>query len=128
MKLLGSLYQIFNRCESIRQKEVVAPIIRVYIAEYFASCKEWYLGGNQMAHLDNKPFEGLTSLEILGLYNNQLAHLDNKPFEGLTSLKELYLDNNQLAHLDNKPFQGLNNLTVLQLFSNKLNLFWWLFI
>jgi len=138
MKLRESLNQIY---ESIRQREAVAPIIRVYIADYLltlteinlhreyiknigfeglTSLKKLSLKFNQLSHLGNKPFEGLTSLEELHLNNNQLARLDNNPFEGLTSLKILCLENNQLAHLDNKPFEGLTSLKRIYLDNNQL--------
>ena len=63
-------------------------------------------------------FDGLTSLEELGLHNNSLSSLPAEVFDELTALTILNLNGNDLASLDDGVFTGLTALTTLDLAGN----------
>ncbi len=47
--------------------------------------------------IDPATFTGLTSLQVLELYNNEISSIDPATFKGLTSLRWLSLSSNQIS-------------------------------
>ena len=77
------------------------------------------LQNTQQHSLTNTTFTGLrsTNLTRLDLGRNNMAHIENGSFQGLTHLDSLSLELNNLKGLNNGTFQGLENLRWLNLWS-----------
>ena len=70
--------------------------------------------------LKSGDFDGLTSLQHLGLHNNRLTALPADVFDSLTGLRFLYLNANRLTALPAGVFDGLTSLQYLYLDENRL--------
>ena len=78
------------------------------------------LNGNALKELDADLFDGLSSLGYLTLQSNDLTTLPADLFDGLSSLSTLYLSDNSLSTLPADLFDGLSSLRSLFLESNDL--------
>ena len=80
------------------------------------------LTANQLSEIPSKCFKGCRDLVVLSLAFNNINHLANNSFEGLSQLKSLNLDNNMLFKNEilhtSSVFQSLMTLKELQLRKN----------
>lgn len=93
------------------------------------------LQGNDLNYLSTKSFRGLKNLIYLNLARNRLQfHLNQQPFQDLSSLEILNLDRNIQLNLTKHSFQGLEtslidlslqncNLTTINLLNNPFHSF-----
>ena len=75
--------------------------------------------------IQNKKFSTIRSQKslsatLLTIVNNDIDFLDEKSFEGATSVTSLDLNNNQLNNVESSTFYRLTNLKYLYLYSNNL--------
>ncbi|XP_062379495.1 toll-like receptor 3 isoform X2 [Sardina pilchardus] len=81
--------------------------------------KDLSLRNTQQTSLRNYTFTGLhsTNLTRLDLGMNNMAHIENGSFLGLSNLDSLSLEQNNLKNLNTRTFQGLENLRWLNLWN-----------
>lgn len=77
------------------------------------------LQNTQQTALIKNTLSGLrfTNLSRLDLGRNNIAHIENGSFQGLTHLQSLSLEQNNLKSLNNNTFLGLENLRRLNLWN-----------
>ena len=80
------------------------------------------LSHNKLKRLNRGQFKTQSQLVELYVQGNQIKHLDNGCFDGLTSLKYLDLDKNQLASI-HRQFKSLDSIEYLSLAYNHLTRF-----
>jgi syndecan 4 len=79
------------------------------------------LQGNQISHIDDKAFAGLSSLSRLWLYANRLEKIKRDLLSGLSALTYLHLCcMSTLTSIDDGAFTHVGSLKELHLHSNKL--------
>ena len=78
------------------------------------------ISDNKLVSLLPGSFNGLHTLDALGLSTNHLKSLPPQLFNGLHELQRLYLDNNYLDSLHADLFNGLHELRRLDLNNNYL--------
>ena len=83
-------------------------------------CKELDLGENRIANLKAEMWEGLMSLEQLGLYFNPLNRINPGDFQMLSSLLSLDLSYCWLTELHMGMFHGLGKLKELTVIGNHI--------
>lgn len=81
--------------------------------------RDFSLQNTQQTSLAKNTLSGLrfTNLTRLDLGRNNIAHIENGSFKGLTHLLSLSLEQNNLKNLNNNTFQGLENLRWLNLWN-----------
>lgn len=82
--------------------------------------QELHLNKNKLSAINNKTFQGLTSLTVLNLRENYLGELPQGLFSVLTKLEELNLGQNRISKIHDLAFDGLLALRVLYLDDNLL--------
>ena len=83
-----------------------------------ASVTRLDISDSAINELREDDFSGLTSLQILLLYNNSLTELPEEIFGGLKRLEDLWLFRNSLKNPHEGIFDGLSNLKQLLLGGN----------
>ena len=84
------------------------------------SLERLYLDRNDISHITNDAFAGLTNLTHLYLSNNHITMVTSTVFDELQSLELLSLDHNDISYIANDAFARLTNLEILYLFSNNI--------
>lgn len=82
--------------------------------------QELHLNKNKLSAVDNKTFQGLTSLTVLNMRENYLEELPQGLFSALPKLEELNLGQNRISKIHDLAFDGLLALRVLYLDDNLL--------
>ncbi|XP_068747267.1 slit homolog 1 protein-like [Montipora capricornis] len=72
-----------------------------------------WLENNEITHLPETVFSGLSALQYLSLENNEITHLPENVFSGPRVLYYLFLSNNEITHLPENVFSGLSALQSL---------------
>lgn len=84
-----------------------------------SNLKALTLSINQISMNEN-PFEGLTSLEQLGLGRNGISELNPSWFSSIPQLQELFLCGNKITELQDGVLNSFQNLTLLRVNENLL--------
>ena len=93
---------------------------RPRLFERFKDLRKLFLAENNLNHLGNGSFIGLSELRELDLSFNNLDHLGHHSFTGLSNLRALDLSENSIREISHKSFKGLSNLTFLDLSYNEV--------
>lgn len=75
---------------------------------------------NRLVRLEARLFEYAPSLQYIDFGFNQIDHIEDGAFEGLSDLQTLYLEANLLTTITNGTFQGISNLTRLDVSKNQI--------
>jgi Leucine-rich repeat (LRR) protein len=77
------------------------------------------LENNQITNINDRAFDGLSSLKTLNLAFNNLTRLEAKTFKGLNKLTELDLSYNEIVKVDREIFKNFQNLFKLNMKGNQ---------
>ena len=76
---------------------------------------------NQVSHIDDGAFMGLTKLTLMDAQSNKISKLTNGTFKGLPSMRTLYLEENAIESIQPGAFDWFKAPEELWLGDNKLS-------
>jgi len=103
------------------QNNLITEIKATGFFKRFKKLERIDLRNNQIATIENRAFEGASSLTDLFLNENRLEQLQPELFIGLENLKILLLRNNMISVIQNNTFSHLKSLRLLSLYDNKIS-------